>query len=174
MISHIQIRERGATPGLTRKVFNAASKSSWFEAGLFDHLEHSQEPFTDEFRQEAGFPARRGQRLPVGSPGFRASYYGRKLRSRFGGGEGKALPNVYTGDSRDRAKFVRTSATRDGVVNRYRVPRLNFKNPQSRVHPVREFRFRLERQINATANVVDTALDKNLASSTEAQTVTVR
>jgi len=174
MIGAITVRERGPAPGLTKRVFARQSKSAWFSAGLFDHVEYSKTPFSEEFRQAAGFPARRGQNLPRGSKGFNRSYYGRKLRSRFGGGVGLALPNVYTGESVRAMGFVRTVATPKGVTNRYRANRLNYKNPHTRVHPIREVQHRLEPQITGTVNHYDNKLDSGLARDTTTQTTTVR
>ena len=175
MIGLIEVRERGATPGLTKRVFSKHSKTAWFKAALFDHEEHSQDPFTEEFRKAGGFPARRGQNLSPSSKAFNRSYYGRKLRSKTrGGGPGLALPNVNTGESRRRAKFVRTTATSKGLTNRYGVPALNFKNARSRVHPAVEFRTRLPRQAQATANQYDNSLDDLIDRDTTTKTTAVR
>lgn len=175
MISFIEVRERGATPGQTKRVFNRVSKSAWFDAALFDHNEHADDPFTEAGRLAGGFPKRRGQNLTPGSKAFKRSYYGRKFASaKLGGGPGQALPNVFTGESRRRAKFVRSTSTSGGFVNRYAVPRLNFKNPNTQVHPANEFRFRSPKQVQATADACDHSLDRRLAADTTATTTTVR
>jgi len=175
MIGFIEVKERGVTPGVLKRVFNRLSKAAWFDAAIFDHEQHGQAPFTEEFRIAAGFPKRRGQGMTPGSKGFNRSYYGRKFRSeRLGGGRGLALPNVYTGESRRRAQFVRSTSTSSGLANRYQVPALNFKNSQSQVHPAKEFRFRLPTQAQATANAYDKSLDDRIASDTTTQTTTVR
>ena len=81
MIGFIQVRERGATPGMAKRAFNNHSKTAWFDAAIFDHLENMPETFTEEFRQEGGFAKRRGHGVA-----FCSISLGRPARTRYRAG----------------------------------------------------------------------------------------
>lgn len=173
-ITFIELKERGATPGLTKRVLAASTKKAGFDAAIFDNENHATEPFTESFRQAGGFPKRRGQNLSPGSKGFKRSYYGRKLSSPTrGGGKGLALPNVNTGESLRRMAYPRTFATSKEFGNRYQARALNFKNPRSQVHPIKEVTHRLPKQISATVHALDKSLDGHIARDVTTKTTKV-
>lgn len=175
MSIHIEVKERGATPGLAKRAFNNVVKDAWLDAAKEHHKEHTAERFTEQHAREAGYTRRKGEGMPRDSKGFKRSYYGRKLLSADkGGGPGLALPLVYTGRSRQRSRFPRATSTAKGASLKFNVPAFNFRHPKSRVNMATEFRKILPREQRDIANTLDSSIDTRLDQLPATKTTRLR
>lgn len=162
----IRIRERGNVPRRMKKAFNASSKESWEDTAKYFHANLRDKRFTPEHARKAGYTARRGERMSRSQRGFNRTYYGRKLRSRFGGGRGRANPLEWTGRTRRNVRFARISSTSKGGKASYSGARVfNLRNANSRVNMAAEFRRITDDEITELADVYDRHLDQHLAET---------
>lgn len=153
MLTSIKILETGPIRGMKR-AFGRVKKDAFAVTADKFHKTNTAKRFTAEHAAKAGYAARKGQLLSPHSKAFARSYYGRKLRSRFGGGVGQALPLVYSGTTRARARTPRLEANSKGATLRFNTPALNFKHPKSRVNMRDEFtRILPEEQRGAVAEM---------------------
>jgi hypothetical protein len=105
----IRVTERGATPGVARKLMRQMLTVCWDAAGKHWHRVMRPRHFTRRAYREYGYEKRQGERGAQGSQGFRRSYTGRKL-SRYGHTD----PNVLTGTTRDMTLRRSVRATSQG------------------------------------------------------------
>jgi len=174
MIGYIQVRERGATPGIAKREFNNLSKAAWFDAAANHHRDNTRKRFTEAHARAAGYVKRKGEGLDRNSKAFRRSYYGRKLRSEKGGGKGQALPLVFSGRSRDRAKFPKVASTFRSAKLKFNTPAFNFRHPKSRIRMSEEFRRVLPKEQQAIARTYDDGLDRRLNAIQSTKQTTLR
>lgn len=158
----LRILEKGYRIRGLRRPMNAARKDSFAQTADFFHRRFTAARFTESHAAKAGYANRKGQRLSRTSKAFRNSYYGRKLRSQFGGGVGLALPLVWSGKSRERAKTPRLTATFRGAKLRFNAPSLNFRHPKSRVNMRAEFTRVLPEEKRQTHAELRRMLAKNI------------
>ena len=163
--SRVTIREREPIASGLKRQFNAASAKAWQETGQHFDDEMVQDRFTPEHAMRAGYAKRKGQNLPVGSKGFRRSYYGRKYYAADrGGGAGQADPLVNTGETK-RAVLAggRIESTRYGAKIFYASARVfNLRNPRSRIRMNDEFRTITRQEVDELARRYDDTLDRHL------------
>lgn len=164
-MSRITIRERNPITAGLRRQFNAASKAAWQDTA--EHFEDQMlaARFTPEHAREAGYSRRKGETLPVGSKGFRRSYYGRKYYAADrGGGANRADPLVDTGESkRSILGGGRIETTKNGVTISYAAARgFNRRHEKSRIKMNEEFRTITRREVNQLASRYDASLDRLL------------
>jgi hypothetical protein len=161
----VTIREREPIANGLRRQFNAASAKAWYETGQHFDDEMVQDRFTPEHAARANYAKRKGQNLPVGSKGFRRSYYGRKYyASDRGGGANRADPLTNTGATK-RAVLAggRVQSTRHGAKIFYAAARVfNLRNPRSRIRMNDEFRMITRPEVEELARRYDTTLDRHL------------
>lgn len=174
MIGLIQIRERGATPGILKREFNRVSKTAWLDSAAEHHTDTTHKRFTPEHARKANYTRRKGELLPRGSKAFKRSYYGRKwLRADRGGGPERADPLVYTGHSQRRSRFPSITSTSTRARLRFDVPAFNFRHPKSRVRMSEEFRRILPPEERAIAEGYDRRVDRGIDTIRLAQTTTI-
>ena len=125
-IRAIKIRERGAVPRNMAKQHRQASRQAYQEIAEQHHRENTPKRFTKEHAAAAGYRKRKGEEMQFRTKAFWGSYTGRKLR-KFG----HALPLVFTGQTRDRARMATIQVTTNRGQIRYSVNALNF-NPWTR------------------------------------------
>lgn len=162
----ITVRDRAPVARGLRRRFNNAMKDAWEQTGDYFHDELVAARFTPQHAQQAGYHARKGQNLPVGSKGFRRSYYGRKFYDpNRGGGSNQALPLVNTGETKRAILSGRPNvrATRYGVRVAYSAARVfNLRHPKSRIRMNDEFRRIAPYEIPKIAEKYDQFLDDRL------------
>jgi len=125
MIGQIKIRERGPTPGLLKRGFNAMKQKCFHAALTFWHRELLQKHFTSAGAMEYGYTPRKRQWR--GS--FKMSYVGRKLREK-----GHAKPLVWSGESMALTRMRDVRATSKRGVCVIRAPGFNRRNPHSQIN----------------------------------------
>ena len=135
----VVIKERGLPIGLMKRAFRRAKKDAFASTADEFHQRYVFRRFTTEHAARAGYAKRRGENIPSSDPRFSRFYFGRKFLSEFGGGVGVALPLVYSGVSRMRARRPSLRATSNGATLRYSVNAFNFKSPGSRVDKRKDF-----------------------------------
>lgn len=164
----IEIRERGLQPRGMRRAFNAASKQAWADTAQHFHDYMRDERFTPEHARAAGYAARKGELQPPGTKAFNRSYYGRKLRSKRGGGVGKANPLESSGETRRNVatQYRITTTSKRARISYSGARTLNFRHPKSRIRMGDEFRRLLDTERVQLASVYDSALDRYLAAET--------
>ena len=121
MIS-INIIEKGATPGIIKKLWNKLARECWIAMGEHWHREMRAKHFTHRGASEYGYDKRQGEGRSPGDKGFLRTYTGRKLR-RFG----HTYPLVWSGASRTLSAIRDVRATRDGSRVVMNTPTLNFR-----------------------------------------------
>ena len=146
MEAKFKIKDRGATPRGFRRVFNAASKDSWFETAFHFHATLRDNRFTHKHAREAGYGERK------------KSYTERKFRQH-----GHTYPLVFSGATRRKMATARISSTRDYGRASYRAARLlNFRHPASKLNLAKEFKTVTQREADNLSRVYDEHLDKLL------------
>lgn len=173
MITKIVVTERGATPGILKREFNRITKNAWDFSAKRHHTQHVPARFTPAHAVKARYHKRKGQGLPQGSRGFKRSYYGRKLRSKFGGGVGRADPLVWTGKSKEAARFATVTSTRSGAKLRYRTPTFNRRHPKSRIRMSEEFRRVLDSERTKIAEWLDESIESQVDAITTTKTTRI-
>ncbi|GAA5510052.1 hypothetical protein Rcae01_05558 [Novipirellula caenicola] len=157
----IGIRDRGPIGRGLKKAYNDASKKAWHATAVYFHEHLREKRFTPEHAKAAGYHARKGENLDPNSKAFRKSYYGRKLRSKFGGGRGVANPLIWTGATyRAMRSASVTSTSKRGRVAYRGASKFSFRHPRSRIRMHDEFRRLLASEIQELARVYDTHLDR--------------
>lgn len=180
MIDKIEIKERGPLPrardsggrflpamdpesSLTTKGMNAAKKEAWRATAMHFHAMYIPRRFTAAHGREAGYSPRKGQDYQTGAKGFFRTYFGRKLRLK-----GHGDPFVWSGGTRQHAKFASISATSSaGVVRLPSARKLNF-------HPklANEFRRILPREQRELGEYFDKQLDAQIEAAANANPTT--
>lgn len=140
------VRERGATPRGFKKAYNAASKESWHEAGVYFHTHFRDQRFTHRHATAAGYTKRKRQ------------YEMRKLKKY-----GHTRPLEFTGRTRRAVRAATISSTSSGAKVRYPGARVfNFRNPKSQVNMLLEFTSVTQEEANELAAHYDRKLDIGL------------
>ena len=121
MIGEIKVRERGATPGILKRVLQQLKKKAFEAAGILWHQEIRPKHFTAAGAGEYGYAPRKGERGNIGKYGFKRTYTGRKLQAY-----GHTRPLTLTGESQGRTRLRDVRATSKKVRIVLRAPALNF------------------------------------------------
>ena len=132
------IKYQGAAPGnIGQREYNEFVRMMFRAMGVEWHDSYRAKHFTRAGASEYGYAPREGERGNVPPEGFRRSYTGQKLRT-----EGHTRPLVLSGESEQqtRRKDIRATATKRRAKVRVHLhaPKLNFRNPHSKTHPVIE------------------------------------
>jgi hypothetical protein len=140
MMIAISMYERGATPGLLKKLWNKLAKACWSEVAIHWHKEMRPKHFTHAGAREYGYDKRQGEggigrhddwralgagasfTDRMGRRAFYRTYTGRKLQ-RFG----HTYPLVWSGASRTLTGMRNISATKSGSRVTMNAPTLNFR-----------------------------------------------
>ena len=164
MIGEIKIRERGPTPGLLKRAFNAMKQKCFLAAGIFWHKEFRVKHFTKSGATEYGYTPRKTS----GKYGFKSSYTGRKLREK-----GHTKPLVWSGESMalTRMRDVRATSKRGRVV--IRAPRFNTQPKNSTIDMRYEMTRVTEREAVQMIRVYDHSLDSQLRAFRATQSKTI-
>jgi hypothetical protein len=157
MIGYIKIRERGSTPGITKREWGRVKKTTFGMLGRWWHRMLRPKHFTQRGAMEYRYVPRKGQRQAPGTKGFRRSYTGTKLR-RFG----HTLPLVWSGASKRKSRAGRILATSKDVRVSMNVPTLNLKPKGGRINLRREMTVMSRAERMRVGRIADTAIQKQL------------
>ena len=157
----VAVRKRGAVGKERREAHKLAAKDSWFYVARYFHINLREERFTTEHAEKANYTARKGQNVPPSAPNFNRLYFGRKLNSpELGGGQGRALPLVKSGNSLRASRQTKiSSSTKTGRLSYPGLRKFNLRNPSSRVNMNQEFRRFTGDEITEIAGEFDEAYD---------------
>lgn len=153
----ITLVPKGVPAGFRKRDYNAAKKIAFGKLGEYWFKHFRPKHFTKAGAREYGYIKRKGEDLPHGSKGFRASYTGRKFK-KFG----HKQPLVYTGESREASRKGRVKPTSKGVQIIMRAPRLNRRNPNSQIKPSDELTIISSREWKVLEGIFDVWLESEL------------
>lgn len=160
----IKLRERGNTPRGMKRAFNAASKQAWYDTAVEFHQNYRDKRFTPEHAIEAGYMARKGERIPRGTKAFRQSYTGRKLRMK-----GHMNPLEFSGETRRKIRYASISSTSKGGKAAYSgASKFNLRHSKSKIRMSEEFRRITAKEAQALGEFYDRRLDHYLAQADNA------
>lgn len=139
MFVKFTISEIGATPGLLKRELNNILRECWFAVGTHWLLKFRPKHFTRAGAREYGYtPRKPDYEARKKRAAMTANIKLRKASGTWVSGSrarGEPEPLVWSGQSREDTKFGRVSATKNGVRITMNAPRLNWRNPNSRINP---------------------------------------
>jgi hypothetical protein len=138
MFVKVNITEIGATPGILKRELNGILKSCWEAVGMHWHLKMRPKHFTQAGAAEYGYtPRKPSYEAKKKRAAMTANVHGRKAAGTWNDNSrarGEANPLVWTGESREATRIANVAATKNGVRIIMNAPRLNWKNPNSRIN----------------------------------------
>lgn len=114
------------------KKWREMAKEAYATMGRFWFEHFRAKHFTKEGAAEYGYLPRKGEESGGGGK-FWQSYTGRKQKEM-----GHTLPLVWSGESRDRSRMARITASANGVRISMNIPAFNWQNPNSKIHMRKE------------------------------------
>lgn len=166
----IQVTDRGATPeNLGKREFNKLLAKAWLPVGVQWHQDFVPKHFTDAGAREYRYKKRQGDQR-VGVTGIAigkgaSTYTLAKQRKK-----GHTTPMVWSGESRDAAKFAKITSTSKGVTIRIAAPNIGKRTKSGRIRKSAELARTSAPERRELEKTVDAGLGRELDQFSKTKT----